>query len=226
MNSTTEYYERYWADPHTAPPAGDPTTAERQALLKRALQRQVPPGGAVLDAGCGAGEFTDFIDRLGYKAVGTDLSEAAVGFARRRYPNSQFRVCTPEQVADELAGQFDAIWSSEVIEHIFDVYSFLVALNKVCKPGGHLILTTPYHGVAKGVMISMFGHAAHFNPFGGHIRFFDKSSLNACLAHCGFTATHWSGFGRFWPLYKSFFVVARKTGEPRPLPPADSHPCE
>ena len=54
-----------------------------------------------------------------------------------------------------------------------------------------------------------------------HIRFFDRRSLGRCLRHCGFTPREWKGFGRPWPLYKSFFVTAEKTHEPQPRPPAD-----
>ena len=221
MSLTGSYYEKYWEDPHSAPPSSDPTTAERKALLKRAL-REIPAGSAVLDAGCGVGEFTQFIHELGFRATGIDLSERAIAFAKRSYPERDFRIGVPEDFSAEFADRFGAIWSSEVIEHVFDVYGFLRALHHSLAPQGRLLLTTPYHGLLKNVLINLGNHHVHYKPFGGHIRFFNKRSLGYCLNYCGFTVRTWSAFGRMWPLYKSFFVVAERTHDPNPPPPADS----
>lgn len=221
MNETKSYYERYWADPNAAPPGNDPTTPERRRRLKAALS-PLPAGSAVLDLGCGTGEFTQYLAELGYDAVGIDLSENAIAVARQRYPQRTFLCGMPEDHEAELIGRFAAVWTTEVIEHIMDVYGFLRAAHRALRPGGLLVLTTPYHGLIKNWLISMRGYARHYNPFGGHIRFFDRQNLHHCLQHCGFTPRHWSGFGRPWPLYKSFFVVAERTHEVAPPPPADS----
>jgi 2-polyprenyl-3-methyl-5-hydroxy-6-metoxy-1,4-benzoquinol methylase len=221
MSVTNSYYDRYWDDPPSAPPSSDPTTAERKELLRRGLSG-LPPGAAVLDAGCGGGEFTQFISDLGFRSTGIDLSEKAIEFARRSYPTQDFRVGGPEDFTAEFSEKFQAIWSSEVIEHIFDVYQFLVSLRQCLAPGGKLVLTTPYHGLIKNVLIDVMNPHLHYQPFGGHIRFFNKRSLGYCLDYCGFTVRKWSAFGRMWPVYKSFFVVAERTHAPQPPPPAKS----
>lgn len=133
-----------------------------------------------------------------------------------------FRVGTPEQLAGDLAEHFDAVWCSEVIEHVFDVWGFLTSVHRILAESGRLVLTTPYHGLVKNLALSLRGYANHYNPFGGHIRFFCRRSLERCLRHCGFAVEQWRGYGRFWPLYRSFFVVARKATQPLPRPPADS----
>ena len=104
MSLTQSYYEKYWADPHSAPPAADPTTPTRKALLKRALA-STPAGKAVLDAGCGAGEFTRFISDLGFVATGIDLSEKAIAFAKQTFPEQDFRVGVPEDFNRPVAIQ-------------------------------------------------------------------------------------------------------------------------
>ena len=189
-------------------------TEKAEKLLDKARPPKAPKVDPIIDKRV----------KRGREALRPDAArrDEAIEFARKRFPDAGFRQCTPEQLVDEMSGAFRVVWSSEVIEHVFDVYAFLVACNKLLVPGGKLILTTPYHGVLKGMLIAAFAHETHYNAFGGHIRFFNKRGLARCLMHCGFTPKQWSGFGRPWPLYKSFFLVAEKTHEPLPPPAADS----
>ena len=78
---------------------------------------------------------------------------------------------------------------------------------------GWFILTTPYHGLVKNVLLDVLNYSGHYDPFGQHIRFFDRKGLTTSLERYGFTPQGVTGYGRAWPLWKSFFVVARKTRE-------------
>ena len=40
--------------------------------------------------------------------------------------------------------EYDIVWSSEVIEHLFDDKKFFNQLVKSTKKNGHIIITTPY----------------------------------------------------------------------------------
>jgi SAM-dependent methyltransferase len=206
MNGIEQYYEDYWQNPETY---HDPSTAIRQRLLRQSLTG-VPPHSRILDVGCGRGEFCDFFNKLGYEVVGTDLSHAAIRHASLAFPQIEF---VAGEVASLVPGQratFDVVFSSEVIEHLFDVPAYLLAINRLLKPNGILILTTPYHGLLKNVLIDLCGYDRHYDPFGQHIRFFSRRSMTHALATFGFTTTRLTGFGRPWPLWKSMFVVARK----------------
>ncbi|MEU8462206.1 class I SAM-dependent methyltransferase [Streptomyces sp. NPDC029003] len=63
-------------------------------------------GGAVADLGCGAGRTTAYLDGLGIRAFGVDLSPALVAVARRSYPGLRFEVgrTTSVDVADGVLG--------------------------------------------------------------------------------------------------------------------------
>ncbi len=213
MATIEQYYESYWENPESY---SDPTTPQRQALLRKVLP-SIPKGGLILDVGCGRGEFCDFFAHEGFRAEGTDISQAAVSFARKAYPTAKFHACAVEDLLPDRASEFDAIFSSEVIEHLFDVGAYLLAINHLLKPGGTLVLTTPYHGLIKNITIDLLNYANHYDAMGQHIRFFDKKGMDRCLRTFAFAPKHWWGYGRPWPLWKSFFVVAQKTGEAKQL---------
>lgn len=213
MASIEQYYENYWEDPNQY---CDPTTPQREALLRKVLPT-IPKGGKVLDVGCGRGEFCDLFAREGFSADGIDISKSAIEYAQKRYPGPRFRAVLVEDLLPAEAGTYDLAFSSEVIEHLFDVGAYLLAINHVLKPGGTLVLTTPYHGLAKNIMVDLLNYAGHYDPMGQHIRFFDTKGLRRCVESFGFTPKHWWGYGRPWPFWKSFFLVATKTSEAKPL---------
>ena len=207
MPDINEYYEHYWESPDDY---YDPTTPQRQALLKKHLTG-LPEGAKMLDLGCGRGEFCAFFkEQFGCEPHGIDLSGAAIEFARQQAPGLRFTAGPTDQLLPEEAGHYDLVFSSEVIEHLFDVGEYLHQINQLLRDGGTVVLTTPYHGLIKNALICLRNFDHHFDPLGQHIRFFDRKGLDRCLRRWGFEATVWTGYGRPWPLYKSFFVVAKK----------------
>lgn len=52
----------------------------------------VPPGGRVLDAGCGTGRVAARLHELGYAVAGVDADEAMVDVARERFPDLPWHV--------------------------------------------------------------------------------------------------------------------------------------
>ena len=220
-DSTKEFYEAYWQK-DKAPPQGDPTTAERLARLRAVVQSlpgtNRPESFQVLDAGCGDGEFVAFLRGLGFRVAGVELSAAAVEKAKRRCPDADIQAGSLEDRLPFADESFDDIWCTEVLEHLFDVHGTLAEFNRILKEGAALLLTTPYHGLIKNLTIVLLGFDRHFNPDLSHIRFFTRPTLERCLRRAGFVPVVWQGVGRVWPLWKSFFVVARKEGPAGPPP--------
>jgi ubiquinone/menaquinone biosynthesis C-methylase UbiE len=62
----------------------------------------------------------------GYTAVGVDVSIEGIDRARVRYPECDFCVKLVNSHLPFKDAAFDLVWSSEVIEHLFDVHSFRV----------------------------------------------------------------------------------------------------
>ncbi len=212
-----DYYERYWDNSSLAPPNRDPTTPQRLALLREYSGEG--EGKMALDIGCGLGVFTDALTQRGFRIIGVDISENAVAAARAKWPSCYFDTYTEDGKIPLDNESVDLVWCSEVIEHQFDIYDFLSEVNRVMKCHARLILTTPYHGLIKNLFIVLGKFDKHFDPYTSHIRFFNRKSLAKCLVDAGFTVTKWAAYGRIWPMYRSFFVCAKKTSTPAKKPP-------
>lgn len=184
----------------------DPTTPERQQKLRRYLH-DLPPGSKVLDYGCGRAEFTAYLASLGFRTVGLDLSEQAIQFNRRDFPSIEFVLSRANEPCSFVAGHFDAIWASEVIEHVYDVHAIFAEFSRILRVGGKLIVTTPYHGWLKNILIVTFGFERHFDVEWQHIRFWTKRNLTKVAGAHHFKPLVWDSVGRVPWLAKSFFVV-------------------
>lgn len=103
----------------------------------------LPPdgGGAVLDVGCGNGDFLSLARDMGWVAKGIDMDPTAVKVARERGLDVQ--CVNVEELAVTSEGQFDVITLSHVIEHVHRPVDLLKTLHSMLKPGGVLWLETP-----------------------------------------------------------------------------------
>ncbi|MCX5192666.1 class I SAM-dependent methyltransferase [Streptomyces sp. NBC_00249] len=98
-------------------------------------------GGAVADLGCGPGRVTAYLDDLGLRAFGVDLSPAMVAVARRTYPGLRFEVgrMGALDVADGALGGVLA-WHSTVHTPPAELPSVFAEFARVLAPGGHVLI--------------------------------------------------------------------------------------
>lgn len=119
-----EHYEKIF-------PFRDPVGAFLRARL-------VPPGGRVLDVGCGPGHYCGHFAGAGAEAVGIDLDEEMIGAARKRYPAARFETLDMTRL-DRLEGPFDlAFCIGNVASHV-DEPTFrdvLTQIHRLLRPGG------------------------------------------------------------------------------------------
>lgn len=168
----------------------------------------------VLDLGCGNGALCNTLANAGYSTVGCDEDAKGVDIARKNRPDIPFHAVG---VYDDpsLLGEtgFDTIVSTEVIEHLFLPRSLPKFAYAVLKPGGHLIISTPYHGYLKNLALTALGKWDHHHaPLwdGGHIKFWSRKSLSVLLETEGFSVKTFVGVGRAPFLWKSMILVAQK----------------
>jgi SAM-dependent methyltransferase len=114
------------------------------AAFDRAISTRLPPGGRVLDLGCGLGANLSRLLDLGLpygSYTGVDLSNAMLERAARRYAQaSNTRFLALDLMADPFpAGPFDLITSTWTFEHLPDpVYMARKAWERL-EPGGSMI---------------------------------------------------------------------------------------
>lgn len=104
-------------------------------------------GARVLDFGTGTGYGAARMAATATSVVGVDVSDAAVNYAKRRYPaeNLDFQRIAPVEEAplpfpDD---SFDVVTSFQVIEHVPSPQAYLAEAKRVLKPGGTLLCVTP-----------------------------------------------------------------------------------
>lgn len=179
--------------------------------------RQIPPGSAVLDLGCGNGSFLSLFQQRGWHLYGVDFSPTGIEFAKKTYPEIDFTLANAELPGGDLlkrVGPMDLIISTEVIEHLYDPKAFLRNAYCLLKPGGILVLTTPYHGYLKNLLLAAAGKLdQHFTVMWdhGHIKFWSRKTLEEALAEAGFRDVAMRGAGRLPWMWKSMVIRARRS---------------
>ena len=175
--------------------------------------RRIAPT-SILDVGCGNGAMCGVLAAAGFRVEGCDPSEEGIHFARLAHPSVSFHL---SDLYDESTGfeeaSFDTVISTEVIEHLFAPRALPRFAAKVLRPGGHLVLSTPYHGYLKNLALAAAGRLdGHFTASwdGGHIKFWSCKTLSKLLADEGFTVRRFIGAGRFPGFWKSMILVAQK----------------
>ncbi len=169
-------------------------------------------GTTVLDAGCGNGELAGRLAANGFTASGVDADQTGVEIAQGRFPDCVFSVSSFDRPPP---GLFDLVVSTEVVEHLYAPHELGTYCFEALKPGGALIMSTPYHGYLKNLALAIAGRwGRHLAPnwHGGHIKFWDRASLTKMLTQAGFTVTGFTGVGRVPYLWKSMILTARKPG--------------
>lgn len=113
----------------------------RRRIVCSLLTPLLPPSRPrILDVGCGMGSTLKALEDLG-EAVGADISEEALAACRRRGCRDVRLI--GEQGLPFAEGEFDAVLSLDVLEHIEDDRGALAEYLRVTKPGGILLLTVP-----------------------------------------------------------------------------------
>jgi SAM-dependent methyltransferase len=111
-------------------------------LTKRALRRCVSDfsfslRGLALDVGCGNQPYRNLLSATDY--FGVEVPTASK-FGSAKRADAYF----DGSLLPFANGTFDIALCSQVLEHVFTPNEFLAEIHRVLKPGGHLLVTTPF----------------------------------------------------------------------------------
>ena len=205
--ATPSYTEFEWH----AESAGNGESGERLTQVFIELVKKLNDVKTICDLGCGNGHISGRLSTLGYDVTGVDASASGIQIARRAYPDVSFIEALIDRHRD--LGQFDLVISSDVIEHMYRPSALLEAAQTILKPGGHILIGTPYHGYLKNLVLAATGRMdSHFSVLhdGGHIKFFSVKTLSSLMKNHAFEDLSFAFYGRAPWLWKNMICHARK----------------
>ena len=131
--ATLDFYTR------EAAAYADYAAHEADAPKLERFAAMLPPGGAVLDFGCGSGWAADRLNRTGFRAAGFDGSHGLAAEARRRY-GIEVTVGRFEELDADAA--WDGVWASFSLLHDrrAAMPGHLRRIHRALRPGGVLYL--------------------------------------------------------------------------------------
>ena len=186
----------------------------REAICLDLIDGVIKPQDSFVDFGCGTGWFL-----LQVRKRHAELVLKGV-----EYSQTQLENC-PDDSLDLQQGDFqkplafedaslDFAYSGEVLEHLVDPDYFLRELNRVVKPGGHILLSTPnlcaWHSrilMLLGIQPIFYESSSQdarvgFGPMRaikkditpvGHLRLFSTTAMRELLELNGFTTVKMHG---------------------------------
>ncbi len=176
----------------------------------------------MLDIGCGYyGALMEAAGQRGWKAAGTDVTEAAVTNCRELGYESE--VCRNGRLPYEDES-FDLATAWNVIEHVADVMESLVEWRRVLRPRGILAMTTDNANYLKARILG-----ARYRCFWprGHTYTFTPDSLQQFLERSGFEVVRQPFVGRLGDLpfptachafaYRTQYVLRSSLGMHKPF---------
>ena len=189
------------------------TNAYLWPALRRLLARHAPPPQRVFELGCGNGSTARMLAADGYSVVAVDPSATGIEIAKQSASDRlRFELGSTSEDLGARFGTFPVVVSLEVIEHCPSAHEYMRAFRSVLAPGGIGIISTPYHGYLKNLLVvasGKFDH--HFDPLweGGHLKYFTQAKLEELFTKNDLRRHEFHRVGRVPALAKSIIAVVR-----------------
>lgn len=170
-----EHYEQdalafdYFAEWH-------PVHKEENRRLHQQILGQIPENAeTILDVGCGGAWLAGSLIPKGKKVISMDISTTnPVRAVEVIASPNHFGLVADVYGLPLKEASVDCIIASEIIEHVKDPELFMACLFNVLKPGGTLIITTPFN---ETLQYSLCIHCNKLTPHNAHIHSFTEEKI-------------------------------------------------
>ena len=107
------------------------------------ILRQVGSGKRVLELGCSTGFIGRLMAAQGCRVDGVELDDEAASIARPYYGHIHVGSLDDESLLGRIAGPYDAVICTEVLEHLSRPEGVLRACRRWLKDGGFALISVP-----------------------------------------------------------------------------------
>ena len=149
---------------------------EEHERLRKYILAAIPASAKnVLDVGCGGGWLAAALKNSGRQVISMDISDINPIKSVKNTPAPQHSGLVADVFELPIKdGSIDCIVASEIIEHVTDPGKFLGSLFAALRPGGKIIVTTPYN---ERIPESLCIHCNQLTPHNAHIHSFTEQSI-------------------------------------------------
>lgn len=151
-------------------------TRDEKRRVREAIIRHIPHDAELLlDVGCGNGWLAKYAIARGKHIISMDISTVNPMQVVEKYPSEAHLGLVADVFSLPLQhDSIDCIVASEIIEHVSDPVRFVQTLYASLKPGGILIITTPWK---EKIEYSLCVHCNLPTPRYAHIHAFDETNV-------------------------------------------------
>jgi SAM-dependent methyltransferase len=135
--TTREYLKRQSFHPDMLGVLFNPFYFIRRGLYENIKLLAPQLKGRLLDFGCGRKPYEELFRVDEY--IGVDIEQTG-----HEHSNSKIDVYYDGRTVPFPDGSFDAVFCSEVLEHVFNVEEILTEINRILKDEGKILLTVPF----------------------------------------------------------------------------------
>jgi SAM-dependent methyltransferase len=210
----TMYSEGYFTEGGAGYPdyVRDEPTHRRQAraTLRKLGALGIAPG-RLLDVGCAAGFFLDEARLAGWDVQGCDVSAYAAEHAR-----TALGLDVRKGRFSDLAlpaGDFDVVTLLNVFEHLPDPRRVVAALERIVRPGGHVVIETWDRG---STVARLMGRRWHQYAPPTVLFFYDRASLGRLFGGDAWEAFRWTRASKWISLAHGLSLLGHGRGREGP----------